>query len=565
MSSSFPARPRLRLFCGALLGATVAGLAACTDQTAPSRPRAIQCTSGIPTNAGTCVAPRSAIDLQAGARTSITADATALTEGGTFTEVSTPDAAWTGSTSSIDISSIANSSIVTSVTDGHLTVGFSAGMSKAQAVVEGGGWATWSCPPDAESCTPHVLTSNGAPSVTMSLSRQVFAFGFEIEPNPFETVPITVQFVLSSGGTVVGVIAREINGNAGARLMAGRSTVAFDRVTIVSNTDFAIAQLRYSATTSEAYVPAGEGATVVVTENGQAIAGIDVPEGTFSENVTLTTRLVSTDESAPCHAYLLGQVGRCLQITALTDDGEKAVNQQPMTAGLCAPTNVGPLELFKFEDPHGTPFALQQAMVPFLDCAGFQTGSTAPDGSLRGLAMGVVKRVGGWLSPTPLYAAHGGFGGKINLTDGLSFFSWASPMQVSTAGLAANVLRSGKDLFVASGTFDMTTSGPSGGTGFTPGADAVTVAIGKSVSTIPAGSFQYSARLRQWLYAARSTTGITAMSIDPVTGRFTVAATVPTGGPLPISKPFSLNVGHRTQGLLLLCSTRGTCIPQEPR
>lgn len=559
MRSAFLSGSRLRLCGGILLGAALAALA-CTDQTSPTRPGAIRCESGIPTNSGACIAPRSAMGLPTGAR----ADATIGTDAGTFTAVSSPDASWTGSTSLIDISGIANSSSVSSVTDGHLTVGFSAAMSKAQAAVGGGGWATWSCPPDAETCTPHVLASNGASAVTMSLSHEVFAFGFEIEPNPFETSPITVQFVLSQGGSVVGVISREINGSAGARLMAGRSTMAFDKVSITSNTDFAIAQLRYSATTSDAYVPAGEPATVVVTEGGQAIAGIDVPEGTFNENVTLAARLVSITESAPCHAYLLGQTGRCLQITALTDDGEKAINQQPMTAALCAPTNAGPLELFKFEDPHDTPFALQQTMVPFLDCSGFQTGSIATDGSLRGLAMGVVKRVGRWLSPTPLYAAHGGFGGQISLADGLSFFSWASPMQVSRAGLAANVLRSGKDLFAAAGTFDMTTTGPSGGTGFSPSTDDVTVAIGKSLSTIPAGSFKYNRGIKQWVYAARISTGITAMSIDPVSGSFTVAATVPTRGALPISTPFSLKIGQRTQGLLLLCGTGGACAPQEP-
>lgn len=312
------------------------------------------------------------------------------------------------------------------------------------------------------------------------------------------------------------------------------------------------------------FVPAGQPATVTVAEGGHPVAGIDIPAGTFDEDVTVTVQFVTTAESAPCHDYLLGQIGRCLQITALTADGEKAINQQPMTAGLCLSTDVGPRELFKFEDRAGTPSALQQTMVPFLNCDGFQVGSAAPDGSLKGLAMGLAKRVGRWLSPTPLYAAHGGFGGSVLIADGLSYFTWASPLQVSNAGLAVNVFNSGTDGFAAAGTFDLVSTGPGGETGFTPSTDEVTVAFGKNISTIPAGSFQYSRMLRRWVYGARSSSGITAMSIDQTTGRFTVAATVPTGGALPINKPLSLQIGHRVQGLLLECSATGACVPQEP-
>jgi len=204
-------------------------------------------------------------------------------------------------------------------------------------------------------------------------------------------------------------------------------------------------------------------------------------------------------------------------------------------------------------------------MVPFLDCDGFQVGSAVPHGSLRGLALGLANRVGRWVSPTPLYAAHGGFGGQIQIADGLSFFTWASPLQISNAGLAVNVLNSGKDGFAAAGTFSMAAAGANGESGFTPSTDAVTVAIGKSVSSIPAGSFTYSPRLKQWVYAARSATGITAMSINPASGSFTVAATLPSNGALPINKSFSLQIGHRAQGLLLVCGTTGTCVPQEPR
>jgi hypothetical protein len=331
---------------------------------------------------------------------------------------------------------------------------------------------------------------------------------------------------------------------------------------LVSNTVFAVSHV---SSTVEV-VPAGDAATITLTTNGTPVAGLDIPEGTFTENVTLTARFVSTAPNAPCHAYLLGQIGRCLQLTAVNDAGVRAINQLPMTAGLCLPTDVGPRELFKFEEPHDTPRALKQIMVPFLDCDGFQVGSAAPSGSLKGLAMGLAKKVGQWLSPTPLYAAHGGFGGQVLLGDGLSYFRWASPLQVSNAGLAVNVFHTGKDAYALTGTFDLATSF-NGETGFTPATDAVTVAFGNNTAVIPAGSFRYSAALKRWLYAASTTSGntiVTAMSIEPTSGKFSVAATVPTGGALPINKPFTVQVGHRAKGLLLVCASTGICAPQEP-
>lgn len=341
----------------------------------------------------------------------------------------------------------------------------------------------------------------------------------------------------------------------------------------LTSTDFrdilGIDDIRYApAAGNTQFVPAGDPGRVTVTENGQPVAGIDFPAGTFDEDVTVTVKFVTTTESARCHDYLLGQTGRCLQITALNTDGEKVTNRQPMTAGLCLPAGAGARELFKFEDPQDTPHALAQTMVPFLDCDGFQVGSAAPDGSLKGLATGLANRVGRWLSPSPLYAAHGGFGGQILAGDGLSFFTWASPLQISHAGLAVNVRSSGKDAYALTGTFNLQMKGfePfSSESGFSAGDEDVTVAFGTNSYTIDAGSFRYAPRLRRWLYAARAVDGITAMSFDPATGNFIVAATVPTAGALPIDKPFSLQIGHRTQGLLLKCGTTGACVPQELR
>ena len=332
---------------------------------------------------------------------------------------------------------------------------------------------------------------------------------------------------------------------------------------LVSNSVFAVSHV---STTIEV-VPAGTAATITLTTNGTPVAGIDIPEGTFTENVTVTARFVPTSQGVACHNYLLGQVGRCLQVSALDAGGNRVINQQPMTAGLCMAAGAGPLELFKFEAVDATPHALKQTMAPFLDCDGFQVGSVEPSGTLRGLALGLAKRVGRWLSPTPLYAAHGGFGGQIRLGDGLSFFTWASPLQVSQAGIVVNAFNLGKDAYALTGTFNLQPKNfepYSGEGGFTVATDPVTVSFDGNSYTIPAGSFRYSTLLRRWLYASKSTSGITAMSFETTTGAFSVAATVPTGGPLPISKSFTVQIGHRTQGLMLVCRTNGVCVPQEP-
>jgi hypothetical protein len=364
----------------------------------------------------------------------------------------------------------------------------------------------------------------------------------------------------------VGTITRTIDGDAGARLVAARSTVSFDQVTIVSEADFAIAQLRYSENTPEAtkIVSPDQPATVSVTQNGQPVGGVAVEANTFATEVELTVRLIDLGagtgralaSAAQCHAYLLGQVGRCIEITAVkTSDGSKAPLLKDVVAGVCPPTKSA-LELFKFDGREGRPLALRQTSAPFLRCEGYTVGSTAPKNWLEGLA----QYVGGLVTPKPLYAAHSGFGGVVSFTDGLSIFTWASPLQVSNAGLATNVLNSGKDAIAVNGTF--------GSPGFDPATEAVTVGLGKNEYMIPAGSFKFSAPLRRYVFASRTPTGVTAMVINP-NGGFTIAATVPTEGPLstdplkPTTRPLSLTIGSRAQGALLVCSVRGLCVGQE--
>jgi hypothetical protein len=416
------------------------------------------------------------------------------------------------------------------------------------------------------------LWANGPTSNTLTLSKQVYAFGFEIEPNPRQLEPISVNFVLMSGPTVVGVISRSVDGNGGARLIAGRSTAAFDRVEITSQADFAIAQIRYSLNTNVATqtVPAGQSATVTAVQNNEPVAGISVPTGGFADDVDLTVSLspaptaLSAAATAMCHAYLLNQTGQCLTVTAIRkSDGQHAIVRQPVTIGVCLPA-VLHVEFFKFENPQDRPVVLKQVPAGFLPCdAAVHHASAAPPSNwLDGFARGLVKQVGGLLTPKPLYAGHAGFGGIVPVDGPLSIFTWAAPVQVSSAALAVNVLNSGKDGFALAGTFSLPT------TGFDALNDAVTVGFGTSVYTIPAGSFRWVAAIKRWAYVGKYTTGITAMTINPLSGAFTVAATLPTEGPAPtgtstIFRPFSIQIGQRAQGVGLKCSATDICQPQE--
>jgi hypothetical protein len=312
---------------------------------------------------------------------------------------------------------------------------------------------------------------------------------------------------------------------------------------------------------STQFVPANQPGTVTVNTNGQPIAGISFPAGTFDHDITITASFVSL-VGQTCHDYLLGQTGRCLHIATVPPN---PILHQPAIVGVCLPA-VQHVDIFKFESAQDRPVALPETTPSFLNCVGF-TGSVVPRHGLEGLAMGLAKRVGDWFSPAPLYAAHNGFGGLIGIDDGLSFFRWAAPIHVSNAVLAINVLRSGRDVLAVAGTFDLTQpsfTAPTGLTGFDPSRDAVIVGLGKSISTIPVNSFKFSHELKRWVFAAQTSSGVTGMAINPVDGTFDIAATVPTErDALPTYRAFSLQIGNRAQGEGLLCATSHLCVAQE--
>jgi hypothetical protein len=304
-------------------------------------------------------------------------------------------------------------------------------------------------------------------------------------------------------------------------------------------------------------VPADTPTNVTLTQNNKLVAGINL---TLERDATVTVRFVDVG-TGQCHDYLLGQVNRCLEITALDANNVPVPLTANATIAVCGDPD---LELFKADNRTSRPIALQQTTPPFtLDCSEF--ASVAPKNWLEGLAMR-IKRVGDWLGPKPLYAADRGFGGiiDIGISDHLSLYTWASPIQVSRASLAVNVLNRGKDVFGVRGTFNL---GPKNFTpfeteaGFDPTTHEVIVGYGRQVFTIPVNSFRCSQLLQRCYYAAFvAGTGITAMEISKLDGTFTIAGITTTQGAadpasgLQTYRAFSLQIAHRSRGAGLECA-----------
>jgi hypothetical protein len=163
--------------------------------------------------------------------------------------ISSPDAAYTSSTSVIPITDPLFTGL-TSISDGTLTIDFDSTVEVRS--VPAGGWATWSSPPESEDATPTVLFTLGDTSVELTFDSPLDVFGVEVEPNPFAVHTITMSFF--DGLTLLGSVARPVDGSAGARLLAGTGDAGetFDRVVISSTADFAMAQPRYSLASAQA-------------------------------------------------------------------------------------------------------------------------------------------------------------------------------------------------------------------------------------------------------------------------------------------------------------------------
>jgi hypothetical protein len=152
------------------------------------------------------------------------------------TQILTPDADYIADTSLLPITT-GEFELFSSLTDGNVTATLSPSVGTR---IVGSSWATWGSPPDTEGAFPTIGATEGATSLTFSFDKTLRIFGAEFEPNPFALIPFTAEFFL--GGVSQGTISRDIEGNAGARILAASGV--FDEVVVTADADFAFAQLR---------------------------------------------------------------------------------------------------------------------------------------------------------------------------------------------------------------------------------------------------------------------------------------------------------------------------------
>ncbi|MFC1925042.1 hypothetical protein ACFLXA_06745, partial [Chloroflexota bacterium] len=199
-------------------------------------------------------------------------------------------------TTLIDLSGISDTTTLTSVSDGTLTVDFDQTMTKTQVP---GGWATWGAPPATEGATPHILHQLASDTLTMDLSWPCYIFGFELEPNNMWDIDFDLEYILMSGPTTVATGTSTINGGGGALLMAlNAEGEFFDRVVI--NADpvddaggFAIAQIRYAAAVDLAIAKSGPGQVIAGELFSYDITVMNYGPATAS-NVVVTDLLPGT-------------------------------------------------------------------------------------------------------------------------------------------------------------------------------------------------------------------------------------------------------------------------------
>lgn len=163
-----------------------------------------------------------------------------------FRAVAQPAGKYLTKSCDVDLSSIADGTLLNSVTGCSTTVKLSG--SQWEKVSVPNFWASWSCPPVSESCTPNALWSNGQTQATVSFGTKVTWGGMEIEPDAFQVDTIQVDFHKRGNGhgAIVGSITLQPNGQSGALLFGAHSSIPFKSVVITDQTsdDFAIAQIR---------------------------------------------------------------------------------------------------------------------------------------------------------------------------------------------------------------------------------------------------------------------------------------------------------------------------------
>ena len=166
-----------------------------------------------------------------------------------FTSQSNPNTAYKAATCVFLVGQIADGQTFSSLSQCGVTATFNHAVEK-RSVRVGGTWATWGSPPFTEGNKPGLI-ANFSSQLTITLSSPKRIVGMELEGNQFQDSLFTVKF-RDAANTNVGIVTRQVDGNAGARLFAGRTTSptpAIKRIVITSadSTGFAIAKLRVTA------------------------------------------------------------------------------------------------------------------------------------------------------------------------------------------------------------------------------------------------------------------------------------------------------------------------------
>jgi hypothetical protein len=298
------------------------------------------------------------------------------------TPIELPHAEYVESTTLIDISGLPSFGNVSSITDGTMTVSFSSPMNKRGPVPTG--WRTWSEPPFSETPNPHILTSNGEASMTLTLSLAAGIFGFELEPNPFSSFDYTVAFF--NGENLVGSITSAASGSAGARLFAAATNgLPFDRLVITGDADFAIARVRYRSHGDE---PDREGpVTIGTTASPNPIA--------VREEVHLAATVDDENTGASNVASAEYSLAPAAAQNVLTDswtamspsDGAFDTPTEEVEASFDAPAEAGSYELcVRGTDEAGNLGTVDCTALDVYDPSAFATGGgwiDSPEGAYR--------------------------------------------------------------------------------------------------------------------------------------------------------------------------------------
>ncbi len=162
------------------------------------------------------------------------------------TAISNPTTAYKDSTCVVKVGQVADGTSFQSYSACGVTFSFSDVVTK-ESVRAGGSWATWGSPPFTEGNKPGLIR-NFDSQLTITLSSAKRTVGMEIEGQAFAVNDFTASF-RSSTGTTVGVVRRSVDGNAGARLFALKSTSGTPAIKkiVITSTDlsgFALAKLR---------------------------------------------------------------------------------------------------------------------------------------------------------------------------------------------------------------------------------------------------------------------------------------------------------------------------------